>query len=66
MIKVLSKQKGLGDTVATFTYYTGIQYAINKAKELGVIGDCGCKERQEQLNKIFPYGNKGQDSEVLR
>jgi hypothetical protein len=66
MIKVLSKQKGLGDTVATFTYYTGIQYAINKAKDLGVIGDCGCKERQKQLNQIFPYGNKREDSEVLR
>jgi hypothetical protein len=66
MIKVLSKQKGLGDTVAMVTTYTGIKFAIEQAKELGIIGDCGCNERQEQLNNMFPYGNKGEDSEVLR
>lgn len=66
MIKVLSKQKGLGDTVAMVTTYTGIKLAIEQAKELGIIGDCGCKERQEKLNNMFPYGNKGEDSEVLR
>jgi hypothetical protein len=66
MIKVLSKQKGLGDTVAMVTTYTGIKFAIEQAKELGIIGDCGCNERQEKLNNMFPYGNKGEDSEVLR
>ena len=66
MIKVLSKQKGLGDTVAMVTTYTGIKYAIEKAKELGVMGDCGCKERQQKLNEMFPYGGKEQDSEILR
>jgi hypothetical protein len=66
MIKVLSKQKGLGDTVAMVTKYTGIKYAIEMAKEMGVMGDCGCTERQKKLNEIFPYGNKGEDSEVLR
>jgi hypothetical protein len=66
MIKVLSRQKGLGDTVAMVTTYTGIKFAIEQAKELGIIGDCGCNERQEKLNNMFPYGNKGEDSEVLR
>ena len=66
MIKVLSKQKGLGDTVAMVTKYTGIKYAIEMAKEAGVMGDCGCNERQEKLNKMFPYGGKEQDSEILR
>jgi hypothetical protein len=66
MIKILSKQKGLGDTVAMVTTYTGIKYAIDKAKESGIIGDCGCKERQEKLNNMFPYGRKEQDSEILR
>jgi hypothetical protein len=66
MIQKISKQKGLGDTVAFLTEVTGIKYAIEKAKEFGVIGDCGCGERQETLNNIFPYGNKGKDSEILR
>jgi predicted ABC-type transport system involved in lysophospholipase L1 biosynthesis ATPase subunit len=66
MIKVLSRQKGLGDTVAMVTTYTGIKFAIEQAKELGIIGDCGCNERQEKLNNMFPYGNKGEDSEILR
>jgi hypothetical protein len=58
MIQVISKQKGLGDTVKFLTDITGISYAIHKAEELGVIKDCGCAKRQEELNKKIPYGSR--------
>ena len=38
--------RGLGDTVAN---------AINKYTNVKPKGDCGCKKRQEALNKMFPY-----------
>ena len=50
-----TKSKGLGDTIAKITKATGIQKIVKKA----VGNDCGCNERQELLNKKFPY-KKGQ------
>lgn len=42
---------GLGDTVQKITKATGIEKAVKfLAGE-----DCGCQERQNSLNKIFPY-----------
>lgn len=50
----MSKQKGLGDTVAAITEATGIK-AVVKA----MFGEnCGCDIRQEKLNKLVPYGKK--------
>jgi len=43
--------RGFGDTVAKFTEATG----IDKAVKFVAGEDCGCKERQEKLNKLFPY-----------
>ena len=48
------KAKGLGDTIEAITEATGIKAAVelfNKATGL----DCGCSERKETLNKLFPY-----------
>lgn len=47
----MQKSKGFGDTVEKFTTATGIK-AVTKA----VFGDsCGCEERKEKLNDMFPY-----------
>lgn len=46
-----SKSRGLGDTVAKVIKATGIKKLVK-----WVAGeDCGCEERQEFLNKLFPY-----------
>jgi len=66
MIQVIKRHKGLGDTVEFLAEKTGIKYAVNKAVELGIIEDCGCTERKQSLNELVPYGNKREDSEVLR
>jgi hypothetical protein len=47
--------RGLGDSIARFTRSTGISnLAQMGAKAMGK-KDCGCKKRQEALNKAFPY-----------
>jgi len=43
--------KGLGDSIEKFTETTGLK-KLAKA----IVGeDCGCGERQEALNRLFPY-----------
>ena len=49
------KSRGLGDTIHNFAKATGIHnLAQMGAKAVGK-KDCGCKKRQEALNKAFPY-----------
>ena len=49
--------KGFGDTFDRFTSATGIKWLIITVTGwLGV--SCGCKQRQELLNKWFPYKKK--------
>lgn len=45
------KARGLGDTIEKVTEVTGIK-AVVKA----IAGDdCGCEERKQKLNQLFPY-----------
>jgi|TARA_R100001224_G_scaffold80238_1_gene50210 hypothetical protein len=49
------RSRGLGDTIHKFTTATG----LNNLAQLGAKAmgkkDCGCKKRQDALNKAFPY-----------
>lgn len=45
------KAKGLGDTVEQVLETTG----IGKVAKWILGEDCGCNERKEKLNKLFPY-----------
>ena len=48
---IASEPKGLGDTIEKITTATGIKAAVKfLAGE-----DCGCTERKDTLNKVFPY-----------
>lgn len=50
--KVTVKKGGVGTTIANAAKATG----IDKLVEIFVDGkDCGCKEREEALNKLLPY-----------
>tara|TARA_R110002020_G_scaffold96958_1_gene231635 strand:+ start:14657 stop:15022 length:366 start_codon:yes stop_codon:yes gene_type:complete len=45
------KSKGLGDSIEKMTEWTGLKKLVKQ-----VVGeDCGCEERKEKLNKMFPY-----------
>jgi len=53
----MSKSKGLGDTIEKITKATGIKAVVEKVSE--VTGkSCGCKQRRDTLNRVFPYDNK--------
>lgn len=54
----MAESKGLGDTIAKITNATGIKKVVDTvAKATGK--DCGCKSRQNNLNKLFPYNPSG-------
>ena len=48
------EHKGLGDTIEMIAKVTGIKAAVGAISEL-VHVPCGCQERKEKLNKLFPY-----------
>ena len=49
--------RGLGDSIEKFTKATGIKSAVNKVSN--AIGkDCGCNERRDSLNRVFPFKKK--------
>ena len=51
--------KGLGDTIEKITKATG----IDKVAKAVLGDDCGCDERKEKLNKMFPYNKVRQFTE---
>ena len=58
MRKPRKKRQGLGDVVESITQATGIDKVVH-----AVLGDdCGCDERKEKLNKLFPFGKRIQNS----
>lgn len=50
-------EKGLGDTIAKVTKVTGIKKIVDVVSKVTNI-DCGCSNRQDMLNKAFPYKQK--------
>ena len=55
----MAKSKGLGDTIEKITKATG----IDKVAKAVLGDDCGCEERKEKLNKMFPYNKVRQFTE---
>ena len=54
----MEKSKGLGDTVEKITTITGIKPLLKSLVEQVLKlnnKDCGCDERKEKLNKVFPH-----------
>ncbi len=46
--------RGLGDSLEKITKATGVKAIVERgAKALGK--DCGCSERRDTLNRMFPY-----------
>jgi len=50
------KSRGLGDSIEKFTTKTGIKTIVDSVSE-GLNIPCGCQQRKEALNKMFPYKN---------
>jgi hypothetical protein len=56
--------KGLGDTIAKVTNFFGIDKVADAAAKLLGAEGCGCKERRELLNHLFPYESSARHFEV--
>ena len=48
------KSKGLGDTIERITEATGIKAVVEAVSEATGL-NCGCEDRKDLLNKLFPY-----------
>jgi hypothetical protein len=48
------KSKGLGDTIEKITKATGVKAVVDKISEV-TKKPCGCGQRKDSLNRMFPY-----------
>jgi len=55
MQNVNRKSKGLGDTIAKVTKATGLDKVANTMAKAAGMNDCGCGQRRDTLNRVFPY-----------
>jgi hypothetical protein len=46
---------GLGDTISNVTAFFGLDKVADAVAKLVGAEGCGCKERAEYLNQLFPY-----------
>ena len=53
----MEKSKGLGDSIEKITKATGIKKVVETVSKV-INKDCGCKERKDTLNRLFPYNNE--------
>jgi hypothetical protein len=60
------ESKGLGDTIAKVTNFFGIDKVAEAVAKLAGAEGCGCNERREALNALFPYEGKTRKFKVLK
>lgn len=58
--------QGFGDTIAKITHFFGIDKVADAVAKLAGAEGCGCDERREMLNELFPYDEKIRKFKVLR
>ena len=57
---MMTKSKGLGDSIEKALKVTGIDKVAKK-----ILGDdCGCEERKKKLNQMFPYARPFTEDEL--
>lgn len=62
-MKKTTKSRGLGDTIAKLTHFTGVDKLADKVAKAFGKDDCGCERRRNKLNEIIPYKkNKGHET----
>lgn len=58
--------KGLGDTIAKVTHYTGIAKLTDIVTDILGIEDCGCDQRREDLNNEYSYSTNTNSEEDVK
>ena len=51
------KSRGLGDSIEKITKATGIKKVVDTVSKV-TKKPCGCGQRRDTLNRLFPYQNK--------
>ena len=56
-MKLTSRSRGLGDTVAKITTVTGIKKVVDTIAKVkkGTESCTPCQQRRDALNRLFPY-----------
>lgn len=60
------KSKGLGDDIAKITHFFGIDKVADAVAKLAGLEGCGCEERKQYLNELFPYEDSTRLFKVLQ
>ena len=60
------ESKGVGDTIAKVTNFFGIDKLADAVAKLAGAKGCGCNERRQILNELFPYDNKTRKIKILK
>jgi hypothetical protein len=51
------KSRGLGDSIEKITKATGIKKVVDTVSKV-TKKPCGCGQRRDTLNRLFPYQNQ--------
>lgn len=57
---------GLGDTIASVTHFFGLDKVADAVAKIAGAEGCGCNERREYLNQLFPYETYRRSFTVLK
>jgi len=60
------ESQGLGDSIAKVTHFFRINKVAEAVAKMAGAEGCGCKERREFLNQLFPYKDTVRKFKVLR
>ena len=60
------ESQGFGDTIAKVTHFFRIHKVAEAVAKIAGAEGCGCKERREFLNQLFPYKTTVRKFEVLK
>jgi hypothetical protein len=60
------ESQGLGDTIAKITNFFGIDKVADAVAKLAGAEGCGCNERRQMLNELFPYDTTVRKFKVLK
>ena len=60
------QSQGLGDTIAKVTNFFGIDKVADAVAKLAGASGCGCNERRQYLNELFPYETTVRKFKVLK
>ena len=60
------QSQGLGDTIAKVTNFFGIDKVADAVAKLAGASGCGCNERRQMLNELFPYETTVRKFKVLK